>query len=74
MDNKPLGINKPLRNTCQRCAGLLAIEAIAWEHQQWYCLNCGWRTCPVMAQNRALYPHPRKQTTQPRRYPICLIA
>ena len=70
----PANAKKPLSNRCPRCDGLLVPEAIAWAHTQWYCLNCGHRTCPTIRLNRLLHPPPSYDKAQPRRYPVCLIA
>lgn len=48
------------RPCCPRCQGFLLVEHLAYAHDQLYCLNCGWRTCPVIEANRrapSLYKH-----------------
>lgn len=53
---------------CPRCAGLLCVEDIPWEHQQLYCISCGHRTDALIEANRAAHPQPK--SWEDRTYPV----
>lgn len=62
----------PSATSCPRCRGLLVVEHIAWEHRQIYCVMCGYRTCPLIDENRALSSSPTHHQTQNRKFPVRL--
>jgi hypothetical protein len=59
---------------CPRCQGFLAIEHEAYGPSLIYCLNCGWRTCPTIAENLKAARPTRHDFVTYRKFPQSLTA